>query len=99
HDEADLDRVVEAVARTAEDLAQRRLGTATPVAAPRTCALTPAQRQVWVHTRLGREASLAYNEMLVLRLRGALDGDALRAAVQGMVDRHESLRTTFDPDG
>jgi len=65
----------------------------------RTVPLTPAQRQVWVHAQLGDDASRAYNEQVVLGLRGRLDVDALRAALEDLVARHESLRTVFDPSG
>jgi amino acid adenylation domain-containing protein len=76
-----------------------RLFPATAAGAPRTVPLTPAQRQVWVHAQLGDDASRAYNEQVVLGLRGRLDVDALRAALEDLVARHESLRTVFDPSG
>jgi hypothetical protein len=40
-------------------------------------------------------SSAEYNMPEALRLRGRLDVDALRRAVQSIVDRHESLRTHF----
>jgi amino acid adenylation domain-containing protein len=61
--------------------------------------LTPAQRQVWVHSQLGDDASRAYNEQFVVSLRGRMDENALRAAVADVVAHHESLRTVFDPSG
>ncbi|HYH78527.1 MAG TPA: amino acid adenylation domain-containing protein, partial [Longimicrobium sp.] len=76
-----------------------KLFPATDADAPRTVPLTPAQRQVWVHAQLGDDASRAYNEQVVLGLRGRLDVDALRAALEDLVARHESLRTVFDPSG
>jgi amino acid adenylation domain-containing protein len=48
---------------------------------------------------MGTEASLAYNEAVLLRMRGSLDQTALRAAIDTLVARHESLRSTFSPDG
>ncbi|MDB5731131.1 MAG: non-ribosomal peptide synthetase [Variovorax sp.] len=60
---------------------------------------TEAQREVWLADRLGREASLAFNESLVLRLRGALDSAALSRALDRLVARHQSLRATISPDG
>ena len=61
--------------------------------------LTPPQREIWVHTRLGDDASRAYNQHIVLGLRGPLDLDALRAAVADLAAHHQSLRTAFDPSG
>jgi amino acid adenylation domain-containing protein len=61
--------------------------------------LTDAQRELWLTAQLGEAASVAYNQSLTLDLRGALDAAALRRALQGVVDRHEALRTTFSPDG
>ncbi|MFI9324912.1 amino acid adenylation domain-containing protein [Kitasatospora aureofaciens] len=42
------------------------------------------------------ESSTEYHAALGLRLTGVLDADALRGAVEDLVARHESLRTTFD---
>ncbi|MFT4267400.1 MAG: condensation domain-containing protein, partial [Xenophilus sp.] len=60
---------------------------------------TEAQRELWLGDRLGREASLAYNEAVQLRLRGRLDAQALASALDDLVARHESLRATLSPDG
>src|SRR5262249_23249326 len=44
--------------------------------------------------------SSEYVTFTALRLRGSLDVDALGSALTALVDRHESLRTTFaDVDG
>ncbi len=40
----------------------------------------------------------AYHIAVPLRIRGALDVTALRAALAGLVERHESLRTRFPAD-
>ena len=84
----------------------------TPTAAPaedfdpfsgglieRIVATTEAQREVWLGDQLSPEASLAYNESLRMRLKGELDVRALTAALDGLVARHESLRSTISPDG
>jgi amino acid adenylation domain-containing protein len=64
-----------------------------------TAPSTEPQREIWTACRMGTEASLAFNESGVLRLRGALDGAALTRGVRGLVARHEALRTTFSTDG
>jgi len=66
--------------------------------APR-AALTEAQREIWFGAQHGRDASCVFNESNMLWLRGDLDIDHLRAAIQQVIERHESLRTTFSPDG
>jgi amino acid adenylation domain-containing protein len=60
---------------------------------------TEAQREIWFAAKLGPDASLAYNESVALRLRGEVDRDALHAALQALIDRHDALRATFGPDG
>ena len=73
---------------------------AAPVAAgQRQFATTVAQKELWVLTRMGDDASRAYNESVTLHLRGPLDMAAMRRAIQKLVARHEALRTTFSPNG
>ena len=57
-------------------------------------ALTPMQ-QGMLHHALLEPASSAYHEQLAARLDGLLDADALLAAWQLVVDRHEALRGRF----
>ena len=52
------------------------------------------QEQLWFLQQFQPE-SVAYNERIALRLEGPLDVKALDAALQWVVQRHESLRTTF----
>nr|APZ78729.1 nonribosomal peptide synthetase [Myxococcus sp.] len=56
--------------------------------------LAPGQESLWFIDALGG-GSAAYNVPLVLRLQGTLDTDALARALQALVERHETLRTTF----
>ncbi len=73
-----------------------------PFAGPaidRSAASTDGQREIWTAVQMGSDASLAYNEAVALRLRGALDVAALQSAVGTLVARHDSLRATFSRDG
>ncbi len=61
--------------------------------------LTYAQQRLWFLDRF-EPGSTEYTTLSVLRLRGRLDEAALRTALNGLVDRHEALRTTFaEQDG
>nr|MCU0623672.1 condensation domain-containing protein [Gemmatimonadaceae bacterium] len=73
-----------------------------PFAAPaiaRVVPTTEAQREVWLASQMGTEASLAYNESVSLKLVGPLDRDAMHQALHALCVRHEALRATIDADG
>jgi amino acid adenylation domain-containing protein len=58
--------------------------------------LSIAQRRLWFLLQLDASASVAYHVSAALRLRGSVDRGALRTALNRILERHESLRTTFD---
>lgn len=58
--------------------------------------LSRGQQALWFIQRLAPEAT-AYNMVDAVRVRGPLNLDALRSAVQALVDRHSVFRSTF-PD-
>ena len=64
-----------------------------------TAPATESQKEIWASVQMGSDANCAYNESQKLWLRGTLNVDALRSALQELVLRHEALRTTFSPDG
>ncbi|RIX80297.1 non-ribosomal peptide synthetase [Acidovorax cavernicola] len=57
-------------------------------------ALSHAQARQWFLWQLDPKNS-AYHVGVALRLSGALNADALKAALEGLLVRHESLRTVF----
>ncbi|MFC9679275.1 MupA/Atu3671 family FMN-dependent luciferase-like monooxygenase [Streptomyces sp. NPDC056948] len=88
------------------DALRREYGRSTPASTassvteptPADAPLSPGQERIWFLERLlpGRTA---YNEIKAIRLDGPLDVAALRAALRGLVARHEGLRTVFRETG
>ncbi|MFE7799301.1 amino acid adenylation domain-containing protein [Nocardia sp. NPDC057440] len=67
-----------------------------PVGRPARIPLSLAQQRLWILNRFAEHAA-AYNMPLAVRIDGPLDHKALRAGLVDVIERHESLRTTF-PD-
>ena len=59
--------------------------------------LSFAQQRLWVLDQIETHSSL-YNMPRALRLRGTLNVEALEQALNGIVARHEILRTTYASD-
>lgn len=61
-------------------------------------ALSYAQQRQWFLWQMDPQGS-AYNIPVALRLKGDLDLKALQASFDGLIARHETLRTTIHLDG
>ncbi|MCA4899733.1 MAG: SDR family NAD(P)-dependent oxidoreductase, partial [Cytophagales bacterium] len=57
-------------------------------------ALSPSQRNLYLLHKLDKNG-MAYNLPQVLKLEGKLDANKLRTVFKKLIDRHESLRTSF----
>ena len=89
--------VAQLAPRIGEDAARRT--PLVPVVRPAVVPLSFAQSRMWFRNRF--EGGVAtYNIPAAFRISGALDVEALGAALDDVIARHESLRTTFpDIDG
>lgn len=89
-------------------LRQRLLQRRAPATEPATiarrdrtvpCPLSLFQQRLWFLDQL-TPGSSAYNAPFAVRMTGRLHPDAFRAALDGVVRRHEVLRTTYQaPEG
>ncbi|HYH78482.1 MAG TPA: amino acid adenylation domain-containing protein, partial [Longimicrobium sp.] len=81
-------------ARTLQGGALAALPAIEPADRTQPLALSFAQQRLWFLDQLGGLGT-TYHIPTRLRLHGALDRDALRRALDGIVARHETLRTVF----
>ena len=89
----ELPTVREQAARLSADLRSAR-GGIQPLAPAADYALSSSQRRLWILDQLGIQ-SLAYSIPAAYLLTGPLNVPALTRALETLVERHESLRTTF----
>jgi acyl transferase domain-containing protein/acyl-CoA synthetase (AMP-forming)/AMP-acid ligase II len=61
--------------------------------------LTKAQRNLWTFAKRVDNGSAVFNLSVILKLRGVLNLAVLQKAIQGVVDRHEALRTKIASTG
>ena len=74
-----------------------RMPPLEPVSRERRLPASYAQQRLWVLHRLDPTSS-AYHIPMLFRIAGALDVDALGAALEAVVARHEALRTRLRED-
>ena len=70
--------------------------TAKP--APRIYPLTEPLTEIWLASRVDGKASLCFNEVVAMTLKGDLNSEAFKLAMQDVIDRHEGLRAVFPVD-
>lgn len=104
HTDADVDFVINAFRETIAELQdggffpKNDVGSEAAEGVRGPFPMTEPMAEIWLASLLGDEANLAFNEMLQLRLSGPVRADAVRAAVQDLVDRHDALRMRV-PEG
>ncbi|KPA90300.1 amino acid adenylation enzyme/thioester reductase family protein [Pseudomonas asplenii] len=90
---------LQALAQCVDQAGRSSLQTIEAVARDQDLPLSLAQQRLWFLDQLDHAASIAYHMPAALRLRGQLDRQALQRALDRIVARHESLRTTFERQG
>ncbi|MBZ4423317.1 non-ribosomal peptide synthetase, partial [Myxococcus sp. RHSTA-1-4] len=86
------------LARTGESARGHQVPDIAPVPRTGPLPLSFAQQRLWLLEQL-EPGSATYNMPSFVRLEGPLDVDALRRALDALVGRHETLRTTFIQQG
>ncbi|MGH8082208.1 MAG: amino acid adenylation domain-containing protein, partial [Lysobacter sp.] len=93
------DLFAQPVLRDLAQLAAQQQGQALPAVVaderPQVLPMSFAQQRLWFIAQMDEAASAAYHMAGGLRLHGPLDADALQAALDRIVQRHEALRTGF----
>ncbi|GAA4671143.1 amino acid adenylation domain-containing protein [Phytohabitans rumicis] len=98
-----MTETLDRVALRAELVRRRLRGEATPApddgiaptVRPDTVPLSYAQHRLWLLDQM-RPGGTEYLMTTALRLRGSLDTAALTTAIEGIVARHEVLRTRYE---
>ena len=86
---------IEAPAELLPAVTVKKSEAATPTVFP----MTEPLAEVWLASQISKNASLSFNEINIVTLRGALDVAALKSSLQEVTDRHDSLRAVFPASG
>ncbi|MGY3053454.1 amino acid adenylation domain-containing protein [Pedobacter sp. UYEF25] len=63
-------------------------------------ALNESQKELWLSCMIGQKnANLAYNESISLKLHGKFDLDAFKKAIEYLIQSHEALRANVSTNG
>ncbi|MEI9896102.1 MAG: amino acid adenylation domain-containing protein [Chthoniobacter sp.] len=99
HSHEDVAKIVTAFKESLAELKAAgffsKTSAALPVASDEPLPPTEAQREVWLASQLGADASASFNESCAIHLEGKLDVSALRRAIDEVARRHDALRSTF----
>jgi len=107
HSDEDFDRLIVAFTAAVQEmqaagfLPASHEGVAAPQGFPRfdSAPTTEAQREIFHAVQMGDEANCSFNESNIIRLKGEMDGPAMKAALGDLTARHPALRSTFSADG
>jgi amino acid adenylation domain-containing protein len=101
HTDADVARLVEAFKQAMRAMREGGFLPAPVALIPESgpFPLSEAQQEIWLASRLDPASAPAFNESCSFTFRGAFNQAAMERALQQVVDRHEALRTSFDPSG
>lgn len=108
HTDEDFDQVVAAFRESVREMQEAgflppkpscSVGGDIGVLFPRSdsAPITEAQSEILAAVQMGDDANRAFNESLVIELRGPLDQAALEKSVLHIMQRHPSLRSKFCP--
>lgn len=64
-----------------------------------TLPVSDGQREIWLASQMGEDASLTFNEAYSITFEGSLDTSCLERCLEKIVNRHDALRVTFSDDG
>ena len=95
HTAADLDTIRRAVRDSVREMKAGGFFTGPSTRLP----LTEAQRDLWVLAQMGTDGANAYQETIAVDVHGAIEPAHFDAALRWLIERHEALRISIDPDG
>jgi amino acid adenylation domain-containing protein len=108
HTDEDFDQVVKGFTESVAEMqaagflpASTDADIVAPTSFPRfdSAPTTEAQREIFHGMQMGDDANCSFNESNIISFEGDLDTQAMRTALNDIVVRHPSLRSTFSEDG